>query len=173
MLPIVTDGYLLLPFVTFQAKIAVLLLQWTKRRGNEKLPGSRVHFLLQKNRTYSERQLRITCPESGAFSMSEIYFTIVGTNHWHGQEFIEPKMQVKLVKEPDNEVDTEAIKVEMPGIGQIGYVANSPYTVVGESYSAGRLYDKIGDEATGTVLYALPRGVLCVLDLSEDGGKRE
>ncbi len=56
--------------------------------------------------------------------MSEIYFTIVGTNHWHGKEFIEPKMQVKLVKEPDNEVDTEAIKVEMPGIGQIGYVAS-------------------------------------------------
>ena len=52
--------------------------------------------------------------------MSEIYFTIAGTNHWHGQEFIEPQMKVKLVKEPDNEVDSEAIKVEMPGIGQIG-----------------------------------------------------
>ena len=103
--------------------------------------------------------------------MSEIYFTIAGTNHWHGQEFIEPKMQVKLVKEPDNEVDAEAIKVEMPGIGQISYVSNSPYTVVGESYSAGRLYDKIGDESTGTVLYVLPKGVLCVLDFPEDGGK--
>ena len=39
-------------------------------------------------------------------------------------------MKVKLVKEPDNEYDKEAIKVEMPGIGHIGYVANSPYTVV-------------------------------------------
>ena len=92
--------------------------------------------------------------------MSEIYFTIAGTNHWHGQEFIEPGMKVKLVKEPDNEVDSEAIKVEMPGIGQIGYVANSPYTVIGESMSAGRIYDKIGDEAEGTVLYVLPKGVL-------------
>ena len=82
--------------------------------------------------------------------MSEIYFTIAGTNHWHGDEFIEPKMEVKLVKEPDNEVDSEAIKVEMPGIGQIGYVANSPYTVLGESMSADRIYDKIGDEATVT-----------------------
>ena len=34
------------------------------------------------------------------------------------------------------------------------YVANSPYTVAGESYSAGRLYDKIGDTAEGTVLYS-------------------
>lgn len=96
--------------------------------------------------------------------MSEIYFTIAGTNHHHGQEFIEPDMSVKLIKEPDNEVDSEAIKVEMRGIGQIGYVANSPYTVLGESMSAGRLYDKIGDEATGKVLYVLPRGVLCALD---------
>ena len=40
--------------------------------------------------------------------MAEIYFTIAGTNHHHGQDFIEPKMEVKLVKEPDNEYDTEA-----------------------------------------------------------------
>lgn len=100
--------------------------------------------------------------------MSEIYFTIAGTNHWHGSDFIEPKMEVKLVKEPDNEVDTEAIRVEMPGIGQIGYVANSPYTVIGESYSAGRLYDKIGDEAAGEALYVLPGGVLCRLVAKED-----
>ena len=96
--------------------------------------------------------------------MSEIYFTIAGTNNWHGQEFIEPGMKVKLVKEPDNKVDSEAIKVEMPGIGQIGYVANSPYTVLGESMSAGRIYGKNGDETAGTVLYVLPKGVLCTLD---------
>lgn len=54
-------------------------------------------------------------------------------------------MEVKLVKEPDNEFDKEAIKVEMPGIALIGYVANSPYTVIGENFSAGRLYDRIGE----------------------------
>ncbi|MCR5324180.1 MAG: HIRAN domain-containing protein [Lachnospiraceae bacterium] len=102
--------------------------------------------------------------------MDEMYFTITGTSHQHGQEFMEPKMRVKLVKEPDNEYDSEAIKVEMPGIGKIGYVANSPNTVIGESMSAGRIYDKIGDEAEGTVLYVLPKGILCVLD---DGSKVE
>lgn len=97
-------------------------------------------------------------------NMGEIYFTIAGTSHHHGKEFFEPEMRVRLVKEPDNEADSEAIKVEMPGIGLIGYVANSPFTVIGESMSAGRMYDKIGDTAEGTVLYVLPRGVLCVLD---------
>lgn len=105
--------------------------------------------------------------------MADIYFTIAGTNHHHGQDFIEPKMEVNLVKEPDNDYDKEEIKVEMPGLGLIGYVANSPYTVVGESFSAGRLYDKIGDTATGTVLYVLPNGVLCALNVPEDSTDEE
>ena len=72
-------------------------------------------------------------------------------------------MKVKLIKETDNEYDKEAIKVELPGLGTVGYVANSPYTVVGESYSAGRLYDKIGESAKGRILYVMPKGILCEL----------
>ena len=96
--------------------------------------------------------------------MANIYFTVSGTNHYHGQEFIEPGMKVMLEKEPENEYDSEAIKVVMPGIGQIGYVANSPYTVLGESMSAGRLYDRMGDAAQGTVIYVLNGGAICRLD---------
>ncbi len=92
--------------------------------------------------------------------MSRIYFTITGTNHYYGQKFFEPQMPVRLVKEPDNKYDTEAIKVELEGLGQVGYVANGPHTVAGESYSAGRLYDKIGDTAEGTILYVLPNCAL-------------
>ena len=96
--------------------------------------------------------------------MKKIYFTITGTRHYFGQEFIEPGMKVKLVKEPDNEVDKEAIKVEMEGLGQVGYVANSHYSVKGESMSAGRLYDRIADTAIGVVKYVIPQGVLCELE---------
>ena len=97
----------------------------------------------------------------------KIYFTIAGTKHHYGQEFMEKGMAVRLEKEPDNEYDTEAIRVTMEGLGLVGYVANSPYTVLGESYSAGRLYDKIGDKAEGTVLYVLDKGVLCCLETGE------
>ena len=103
--------------------------------------------------------------------MNRIYFTLTGTNHRYGSDFIEPGMTVRLVKEPDNEVDKEAIMIEMEGLGQVGYVANSPYTVEGESYSAGRLYDKIGDTAEGTVLYVLPKGVLCYIEDGEPDGE--
>ncbi len=97
----------------------------------------------------------------------KIYFTIAGTKHHYGQEFMEKDMKVRLEKEPDNEYDAEAIKVMMEGLGHVGYVANSPYTVLGESYSAGRLYDKIGDTAEGTILYVLDKGVLCFLEVED------
>ena len=96
-----------------------------------------------------------------------IYFTITGTNHHYGNDFMEKDMKVNLEKEPDNKYDTEAIKVMMEGLGHVGYVANSPFTVMGESYSAGRLYDKIGDIAEGTILYVLNKGVLCFLEIDE------
>ena len=97
--------------------------------------------------------------------MKKIFFTITGTNFRYGKDFMEPGMTVRLVKEPDNDYDNEAIKVEMEGLGQIGYVANSISTVLGESYSAGRIYDKIGDEAEGTVAYVLDGGVLCSIEI--------
>ena len=68
-----------------------------------------------------------------------------------------------LYKEPDNEFDKEAIRVEMKGLGKIGYVANIPYTVLGESMSAGRIYDRFKKKAVGKVLFVTPKGTLCKL----------
>ena len=102
----------------------------------------------------------------------KIWFTIAGMNHHHGQEFMEKGMKVRLEKEPDNEYDSEAIKVMLEGLGLIGYVANSPYTVQGESWSAGRIYDKIGDTAEAETVYVLDKGVICRLE-TEDGPKEE
>ena len=96
--------------------------------------------------------------------MEKMYFTITGTCFYHGKDFFEKGMTVKLVKDPDNEYDNEAIRVELEGLGLVGYVANSPRTVVGESFSAGRLYDKIEDTAEGTVLFNVENGVLCCIE---------
>ena len=98
----------------------------------------------------------------------KIWFTLTGTNHYLGQDFLEKGMKIRLEKEPDNKHDREAIRVLLDGVGHIGYVANSPYTVIGESYSAGRLYDKIGDTAKGKVKLITDRGVLCTLKQKKD-----
>lgn len=93
----------------------------------------------------------------------KIWFTLTGTNHYYGSDFLEKGTKIRLEKEPDNKHDHEAIRVLLDGVGLIGYVANSPYTVIGETFSAGRLYDKIGDTARGKVRHVTDRGVLCTL----------
>ena len=98
--------------------------------------------------------------------MKDIIFTIAGMNHYYGSDFLEKGMKVKLIKEPDNEYDKEAIRVELKGLGKIGYVANSTHTVLGESYSAGRMYDLMKKKAKGKVILVTPRGVIC--ELKED-----
>ena len=91
----------------------------------------------------------------------KVYFTLTGTKFYFGDEFLKPGMKVRLEKEPENEHDKEAIRVHVDGLGKIGYVANSPYTVIGESMSAGRIYDKIGDKAMGEIMFVTPQGILC------------
>ena len=98
----------------------------------------------------------------------KIWFTLAGTNHYYGHDFLEKGMKIRLEKEPDNKHDHEAIKVLLDGVGHIGYVANSPWTVIGESFSAGRLYDKIGDTAKGKVKLITDRGILCTLKQKKD-----
>ena len=47
--------------------------------------------------------------------MDEMYFTIAGCRHYFGSDFMKKGMKVKLVKEPDNEYDKEAIQVKVKG----------------------------------------------------------
>ena len=51
----------------------------------------------------------------------------------------------------------------MEKIGKIGYVAHSPFIVKGESMSAGRLYDKIGDKAKEKVVFVFDGGMCRVI----------
>lgn len=93
--------------------------------------------------------------------MAKTLITVAGTKFYYGFGVFEPGMKVRLVKEPDNEHDREAIRVEVPGLGRVGYVANSSFTVKGESMSAGRLYDRIGDTAKAKVVIAVDGIILC------------
>lgn len=89
------------------------------------------------------------------------YVTLTGLNYRFGVEPFCVGQKVTLVKEPTNDFDHEAIRAELPGLGKVGYVANSARTVLGECFSAGRLYDKIGDTVTAKVVYVLERAVIC------------
>ena len=120
---------------------------------------------LIENLRKKQKQKTIRNRKAGK-AMKEVYFTITGMNHYLGSDFLKKGMKVKLIKEPDNEYDKEAIRVELKGLGKIGYVANSPYTVIGESKSAGRMYDLMKKKAKGKVLLVTVKGALC--ELKED-----
>ena len=91
----------------------------------------------------------------------KVFITVTGADHYLGDEFLEKGTRVLLIKEPEDKYDHEAIRVEMEGLGKIGYVANSCHTVLGDSFSAGRLYDRIGDRAVARVKHVLSRGIIC------------
>ena len=94
-------------------------------------------------------------------TMAKVFITLTGTKYYFGNDFLKKGTKIRLEKEPDNEYDKEAIKVIYEGLGKIGYVANSSYTVIGDSMSAGRLYDKIGKSACAKVELVTPAGIIC------------
>ena len=90
-----------------------------------------------------------------------MYITITSFNNMHGEKALKIEGIVKLVKEPDNKYDKEAILVKLPGLGGIGHVANSVNTVLGECYSAGRLYEHFKKKAKGKVVAVTSKGAVC------------
>ena len=104
--------------------------------------------------------------------MKEMFVTVAGAQYRYGTDFLEKGMKIKLVKEPDNQYDKEAIRIEVKPFGTIGYVANSIKTVIGECYSAGRIYDKIGDEAKAEVCFITSVGVIAKV-IPDEGGKKK
>ncbi len=97
-----------------------------------------------------------------------LFITIAGTTHYYEMKPFEINRILLLVKEPDNEYDAEAIRAELPYIGKVGYVANSPGTLAKGTMSAGRLYDRIGEYAYAQVLFVTQTKVICLVILPEE-----
>ena len=92
--------------------------------------------------------------------MKNIFVTITGQNHYLGMKPYKIGRIVKLVKDKDNEYDEDAIAVVLPFIDVIGYVANSTNTVFQGTYSAGRIYDKIGDSVFAEIMFITHSSVI-------------
>ncbi len=101
--------------------------------------------------------------------MEEKFVTITATEYHLGLKPFKVGRKVRLVKEKDNEYDSEAIRVELPYIDTIGYVANSIKTVYDGTLSAGRVYEKIGDSAVAQVMFITHSGVIAkIIDENAD-----
>ncbi|WP_323735953.1 HIRAN domain-containing protein [Methanosphaera sp. ISO3-F5] len=98
----------------------------------------------------------------------ELYFTINAVNMFHGIKPYKIGSIIKLVKEPENDYDMEAIRIELRYAGKSGYVANSVKTVAKGTYSAGRLYDKILDEDYGKVIFIIQDTIIAKILTKEE-----
>lgn len=91
------------------------------------------------------------------------FITITGLNHYYGKKPFEIGRVFKIIKEPDNDYDDEAICAFLPFIEKIGYVANSTNTVYQGTVSAGRLYDKIDDYAYARTMFITHSSVIALV----------
>lgn len=83
----------------------------------------------------------------------ELYTTVVGLKNYEGNKVFKIGSIIKLIKEPENDYDTEAIACEIKYIGKVGYIANSTTTVIKGTMSAGRVHDKISDTSFAEVKF--------------------
>ena len=90
-----------------------------------------------------------------------LYFSISGVKNYFGMDPFIIGSLFYCEKEPSNKYDVEAIQAILPIIGIVGYVANSYYTVVQGTYSAGRLYDKVPQGFFGRVMFHTDKQVIC------------
>ena len=95
------------------------------------------------DRIDSERQLELLKAIG-----RENLFTITATS-FYGYPHFDEGMILRLVKEPDNDYDSDAVAVYLDG-KKVGYVANSPHTACYLTSTASSL--DIPDSATGEYL---------------------
>ncbi len=95
--------------------------------------------------------------------MAKQYVTVAGFWKYYGLIPFEEGQIVYLKKEPDNLHDAEAIAVHLPYVGTVGYLANSPRSVVRGTMSAGRLYDRIDANSVARVLFISESNIICEL----------
>ncbi|WP_405268635.1 HIRAN domain-containing protein [Methanobrevibacter sp.] len=81
----------------------------------------------------------------------DVLVTVSGTNFFKGTDPFEEGVIVNLVKEPDNEHDSDAIAIFLDD-EQVGYVANSPYTLIEGVKSASEI-KSLSDNQKAEVLF--------------------
>ncbi len=95
--------------------------------------------------------------------MDTMFVTITGVNHYYGLKPFKIGGIVKLLKDRDNEYDSDAIEVRLPYVETVGYVANSPNTCFKGTVSAGRLYDKIDEYVYARIMFVTHSSVIALV----------
>ena len=83
---------------------------------------------------------------------TETMINITGTMFYHGMEPFAKGVILKLIREPDNPHDPDAIRVELEG-ETVGYVANNEHTLIENVKSASEIKDSNFSAAEVVMVY--------------------
>ena len=104
---------------------------------------------------YYEKKFQENLEILKKYDKSEV-FTIAGRKFYKNGIDLTPGMPLKLVKEPDNESDRDAIAVYTQN-EKVGYVANKDYTKFELTSLASELQERIENDAQAKYLFYLDR----------------
>ena len=90
-----------------------------------------------------------------------IYITIDHLDDFEYTSILRPGDRLVLKKDKENIYDDEAIIVYKENKTKIGYVANSVHSVARGTYSAGRVYDQINDDAECIIRFMNQEILIC------------
>lgn len=95
----------------------------------------------------------------------QTFITINHLDDFNGLSNIKVNDTLTLIKDLDNPCDDEAIAVYDRDDIKVGYVANSTDTVARGTCSAGRIYEKINNQAECVVSFIIQDCLISRLDL--------
>ncbi|MGV2962339.1 HIRAN domain-containing protein [Paenibacillus sp. AGC30] len=72
---------------------------------------------------------------------TKLFAAMYGMDHYHGVQALHVGDTVYLVKDPDNRLDHQAIKVVIPPIGAVGYIVNDSLVVPHGCWIGTEFYD--------------------------------
>lgn len=94
-----------------------------------------------------------------------MFVTLTGIGLKNHMKHLKVFDRLLLLKDHDNAYDSEAIRVEAPFVGKIGYIANSVNTKAKGTMSAGRLYDKFEEHCFGVILFVTAENAILKVEL--------
>lgn len=112
--------------------------------------------------------LKHRLPVQETVESSETRFTIVGIHAYGNRRFLQNGTTIEIYKEPENEYDPYAVRVEIDGVGCVGHIANSARTIRLGCTSSKEICDMIGTCASATIVEAYPQYAIAILNEAKD-----
>lgn len=86
---------------------------------------------------------------------TKLFAAMYGMEHYHGVEALNVGDILFLVKDPDNRVDSRAIKVVVPPIGTVGYIVNNPLLAPHGCWTGSGIYDAFRQQTCAKVRFGM------------------